>query len=349
MPIFAMMANKLPTWVRKDIDSICKKFLWAGSDSSVRGKCLVAWPVVTKPTDLGGLGVLDLKLLNIALQTRWLWLQRADENRVWSGLPIKVAAEVRAFFEASIFIKIGNGRRTLFWQDKWLDGEAISTIAPDLFAAIPRRTTSSLTVADEHIHLRDGEEDSVVWKWSEKGVYTANSAYRALHLSSQQFPGHQLIWDSWFPLRVKLFLWLAHRRRLWTADRRRRHGLDAHDLCWLCNQRPETCFHLLVECRFTIATWEVIFARAGLSLPAVAGCQGLLDWWRRIRECWAPPRRKGVDTLFGLVCWTVWKERNACCFNGDHASFRRNLEAVRDSAQLWVLGGAVRLGELGLS
>ncbi|KAJ1254358.1 hypothetical protein BS78_K077700 [Paspalum vaginatum] len=378
MPIFAMMANKLPTWVKKDIDSICRKFFWAGSDSSVRGKCLVTWPVVSKPTEFGGLGVLDLKLFNVALQTRWLWLQRADENRVWTGLPIKVAAEVRAFFEASITIKVSNGCRTLFWRDKWLDGEAISMIAPDLFAVIPRRTSSSLTVAEgllgrswirgiagglsvtilvqylslwerlEHEHLREEENDTVVWKWSENGVYTASSAYSALQLGSQRFPGHELIWSSWLPLRVRIFLWLAHRHRLWTADRRRKRGLDARELCWLCNRRPESCFHLLVECRLTTIIWEVLFARAGLAVLAVAGCRRILDWWQKIRECWPPQRRKGVDTLFGLVCWIVWKERNTCCFNGDHPSFGRTLSAVRDLSKLWVLGGAVKLGELGL-
>jgi hypothetical protein len=33
---------------------------------------MVAWETVCKPTNLGGLGVTDLKLY--ALQARWLWL-----------------------------------------------------------------------------------------------------------------------------------------------------------------------------------------------------------------------------------------------------------------------------------
>ncbi|WVZ62402.1 hypothetical protein U9M48_012158 [Paspalum notatum var. saurae] len=363
MPIFAMMANKLPAWVIKDINSICKRFFWAGTDSAVRGKCLVAWPVVIKPTELGGLGVLDLKLFNIALQTRWLWLQRVDEDRVWSGLPIKAAAEVRAFFEASIFVKVRNGRRTLFWHDKWLDGLAISDLAPDLRSVIPRQTANSLTVAEglmdrlwvrgisgglsvtivaqyltlwerlERVQLHE-DEDKVVWKWAENGIYSAKTAYRALHLGSQQFPEHQLIWKSWLPLRVKIFLWLAHRRWLWTADRRRRHGLEARELCWLCDHRPESCHHLLVECRLTTSIWEVLFTRAALSLPPSDGSHGVLEWWRRIRSCWPPSSRMGVDTLFGLVSWVMWREHNACCFNGVTPSFSRALSAVRDLGQL---------------
>ncbi|WVZ83395.1 hypothetical protein U9M48_030553 [Paspalum notatum var. saurae] len=52
MPVFAMMANNLPAWVTAEINAICRKFLWAGSDQSVRGKCLVAWPVVATPLEL---------------------------------------------------------------------------------------------------------------------------------------------------------------------------------------------------------------------------------------------------------------------------------------------------------
>jgi hypothetical protein len=78
VPVYTMMAENLPHWARKEIDAICRKFLWVGSDASVRGKCIVAWPAVCKPTEFGGLGVSDLKLQGYALQARWLWLQKTD-------------------------------------------------------------------------------------------------------------------------------------------------------------------------------------------------------------------------------------------------------------------------------
>ena len=72
VPIYAMMADSLPQWARKEIDAICRKFLWVGSDASVRRKCMVAWPTVCRPTQFGGLGVSDLKLQGYALQARAL-------------------------------------------------------------------------------------------------------------------------------------------------------------------------------------------------------------------------------------------------------------------------------------
>lgn len=130
VPIYAMMANSLPAWVQKEIDSVCRHFLWVGSDASIRGKCMVAWKTVCKPTELGGLGVSDLKLQGFVLQSRWLWLQRTDQERAWSQLPLHTAPEVKAFFKASMFMVLGDGRQVLFWEHKWIDGKSVHDIAP---------------------------------------------------------------------------------------------------------------------------------------------------------------------------------------------------------------------------
>jgi hypothetical protein len=42
---------------------------------------------------LGGLGVLDLRLMGIALRIIWLWLQRAKPNHPWSSMTIVVKRE----------------------------------------------------------------------------------------------------------------------------------------------------------------------------------------------------------------------------------------------------------------
>jgi hypothetical protein len=69
--------------------------------------------------------------------------------------------------------------------------------------------------------------DTMIWRWYADGKYTPRSTYRALHLGSHTIPGCKRIWKTWAPLRVRLFLWLAMRRRIWIVDRRLRHGLDA--------------------------------------------------------------------------------------------------------------------------
>jgi hypothetical protein len=102
----------------------------------------------------------------------------------------------------------------------------------------------------------------VRWRWSSSGQYSAQSAYLVLQQGQTALPGAKLIWDTWSPLRVKLFLWLACRGRIWTADRRRRPALDAHDACWLCDQADETADHLIATCSVAKEVYWLSFSWA---------------------------------------------------------------------------------------
>jgi hypothetical protein len=76
-------------------------------------------------------------------------------------------------------------------------------------------------------------DDRVIWRWSSDGSFTVRLAYNALHIPSHPIPGCDLLWETWAPLRVKLFMWLALRGRQWTPDRQQQHGLDANENCFL--------------------------------------------------------------------------------------------------------------------
>jgi len=102
------------------------------------------------------------------------------------------------------------------------------------------------------------QPDKTIWRWTPDGRYSTKSAYTMLHAGATKFEGHQLIWKTWAPLRVKIFMWLAFRRRHWTADRRRRYGLDARDNCFLCDQEQETVDHIAASCAFTRELWHLM-------------------------------------------------------------------------------------------
>jgi hypothetical protein len=73
---------------------------------------------------------------------------------------------------------------------------------------------------------RDIEEDDVLsWSCSANGVYSAKSTYDMLQSEGVEFPMADAIWKNGAPLKAKIFMWLTIQHRLWTADRRHRHGL----------------------------------------------------------------------------------------------------------------------------
>jgi hypothetical protein len=47
---------------------------------------LIAWPKVSRPKELGALGILDLQRFRWALRVRWLWLGKIEPDRPWSAL-----------------------------------------------------------------------------------------------------------------------------------------------------------------------------------------------------------------------------------------------------------------------
>ena len=87
--------------------------------------CLIAWPKVTRPCFLGGLGISHFQFLGWALRMRWLWLQKTEPGKAWAFLSVKGQPQVKAFFAAAVATVAGNGKNTLFWTDRWMAGQSL--------------------------------------------------------------------------------------------------------------------------------------------------------------------------------------------------------------------------------
>jgi hypothetical protein len=151
---------------------------------------------------------------------------------------------------------VGNGSSILFWRDRWLKGSSVEEIAPALFDLVPTRRKNSRKVSEAlhnngwlsdiadtldqeaarqcvqlwltlgDVQLRPDVPDSISWKGSKSGGYNAKETYHMLCRGGVKFSLHRPIWKSRAPLKCKIFIWLAALNRLWTADRRFRHGLQ---------------------------------------------------------------------------------------------------------------------------
>jgi hypothetical protein len=117
IPIYTSISLGLPKWMHKALIKIMRAFLWLGSGETQAGRCLVAWERVQWSLHLGGLGVLDLNGMGLALRMRWLRLSRVDSSCPWSGLRLVEEKATTQFFMSSIRCVLGNGSSTLFWTD----------------------------------------------------------------------------------------------------------------------------------------------------------------------------------------------------------------------------------------
>lgn len=72
----------------------------------------------------------------------------------------------------------------------------------------------------------------------------------------------------------------------------------------------------------------------------------VLSWWRRLQSMFSDHRRAGMDSLFALVSWQLWKERNARCFRDAASPINDLLQIIRAQADMWIQGGVAGLKAL---
>jgi hypothetical protein len=118
------------------------------------------------------------------------------------------------------------------------------------------------------------------------------------------------LWNTKVPPRVKFFFWLVLHRPLWTAERRKRHGLQEDDDCALCGQALETGEHLFLGCVTARELWFSLLALVGLSTLVPENDEDIASWWLRQRHRIDHSAQSAFDSLMLLICWSLWKERN---------------------------------------
>jgi hypothetical protein len=116
--------------------------------------------------------------------------------------------------------------------------------------------------------------------------------------------------------KFKFFGWLAIHNWVWTADRLEARRWLNQGTCTLCRLHVETSLHLFRDCGFTKRLWKEIATgtqNSNLHPSAWPPSETLEKWWTAMSN--APgTSRKGLRSLIILVCWEIWKERNARVF-----------------------------------
>lgn len=149
---------------------------------------------------------------------------------------------------------------------------------------------------------------------------------------------HKPIWKVFAPLKCKLFMWLASKNRLWTADRRFRHGLqDRTSACFTCLQDEDTAQHILAHCAYAREVWFLCLQDVGLMIAEPQRQVPFEEWWLSTREQVSQGDRRKFDSPVILVSWMLWKQRNARVFanTGDFCNVVQLVGRIKDEFRVW--------------
>jgi hypothetical protein len=178
IPVFYLSYLKLPVQVWKKIRRIQREFLWGGRTGRKKISW-IKWDTVCLPKKKGGLGVRDIRAVNISLLTKWRWKLLDKSQAVWKEVLVsKYGANVVGrvdlgddvkpwysslwwkdvcsigsnlginWFSQNVSKKVGNGAQTSFWEDSWLGDIPLKDRFPRLFSISIQKEASVAEIWD---------------------------------------------------------------------------------------------------------------------------------------------------------------------------------------------------------
>jgi hypothetical protein len=282
----------------------------------------------------------DLDLFGRALRLRWLWFQWTAPERPWVGTEPPVNAVDKQLFRASTTVTLGDGEMASFWQSSWMDGHAPMDLYPALYRLAWRKNRSvkeelmnqswtrglwrmeTVSEMANFVELWDkvqavqltANSDTIKWKWTADGVYTAKSAYVAQFQGSYSLFKGSHIWQAETEGKHKFFAWLFVQSKILTADKLLVRNWPCNPVCALCSQEPETASHLILHCSFARQIWDRMAAWTANLIQIPAQGIAILDWWQKELVHLSKKARKLKAAMMIYGAWNIWKARNRRVF-----------------------------------
>jgi hypothetical protein len=184
IPIFFLSYMKMPVKVWREVVKLQRNFLWGGL-SLKRRISWVKWEDICRPKKEGGLGIRDLRLVNLSLLAKWRWKLLSNDDEVWKNVIVAkygghVVGNVAldntlggmscsswwkdvccldsngGWFKQVVTKKVGRGNSCKFWKDTWAGNQSLEQRFPRLF---------SMSVQQEELVTEVGRWTNGVWWW----------------------------------------------------------------------------------------------------------------------------------------------------------------------------------------
>lgn len=102
------------------------------------------------------------------------------------------------------------------------------------------------------------QEDSIRWRWTAEGQYTAKSAYLVQLQGTVTTVQGNNIWRAYAEGKLKFFAWLLVQSKLLTADNLLARSWPCSETCVLCDQELETATHICLHCSYAKQIWFLV-------------------------------------------------------------------------------------------
>lgn len=154
IPIYLLSFIKFPNWALHAINTQMAHCLWDNYEGHHKYH-LANWEMMAMRKEFGGLGIPNLRDLNVTLLASWIRRYNLDTNRLWKQIvdfkydasnPNIFACEERNgsnFWKGVLWASnaaklgyqwiVGDGKSIRFWEDQWFGGSSLAIQFWDLY------------------------------------------------------------------------------------------------------------------------------------------------------------------------------------------------------------------------
>ncbi|XP_057774917.1 uncharacterized protein LOC130993898 [Salvia miltiorrhiza] len=159
------------------------------------------------------------------------------------------------------------------------------------------------------------------WKPTPNGLFTVNSAYKAIRqarlengINCEQMDFKKL-WKAPAHHKMKTTAWRIFKGRLATCDNlTRRNILAANSTsdCILCKAQLEDLNHLFFSCQITMELWKEILSWIGIQTALQRTAKENFLAFSNLGD---KADNHFLSSVWICVVWSIWKARNDCIFS----------------------------------
>jgi hypothetical protein len=354
IPIYLLSVIKFPRWAIDMINTHMGHFLWNNTEDKHKYH-LANWQLVSQKKELGGLGIPDLRSLNMALLSSWIFRYHLNSNSIWTRIiDFKYRTKkpnifccpdvgVSPFWKGVIWAMqaahmgvrwvVGNGEKVRFWEDQWLGNTSLAILFWPLYV----------------INEQHGKSIKDIWNGEELQLsFRRNVSERLM-----------LMWDELRSVGDSIALKDEEDQILWSYSSSGKYSVQSlyaiinHrgvvpvfiQAVWKLNIPPRVQFFLWLLSNNRLLTRDNLAKRKEVSDPTCLFCEEkdsishlffqccvAVNVWEFISVCcsrsigadfesvaslWLAGKKFMVcNIVSSAVLWVLWKLRNSICFLG---------------------------------
>jgi hypothetical protein len=137
-------------------------------------------------------------------------------QRLASGTTIGLMGEAPKYLAPNLFTMVRRKNKSV--QQELRNNNWIRSLMGHITTATHIEELVSLWIRIQEVHLVQGVKDSITWKWTPDGNYSARSTYRIQFKGSFAKFSRDRIWKAHVENKCKVFTWILIHGKLLTAN-----------------------------------------------------------------------------------------------------------------------------------